>query len=237
MGESARTDGLCIISTNARWSVSERSVCLWRWVSRLISLWFSTGFEKKPNIHLGPGPGANRRVEFPVPSLWAKFRLGHFSAEQRPGIADVKNGVTGRVRSGLSVTELERTPTEGSYQQSHFSESFQDMVFKTWDLNFGAWIFTLAVSKIETWKRFRMWDLNFGTWISHRGLHSGLRPWAPTFCTGTLRGRFCNPSLCPSVRSFVCPSVCPSVCPFVRLSVCPNVFFLDLFFRNFLPVS
>jgi len=27
---------------------------------------------------------------------------------------------------------------------------------------------------------FRMWDLNFGTWISHRGLHSGLRPWAPT---------------------------------------------------------
>ncbi len=29
---------------------------------------------------------------------------------------------------------------------------FQDMVFKTWDLNFGAWIFTLAVSKTETWK-------------------------------------------------------------------------------------
>jgi hypothetical protein len=27
---------------------------------------------------------------------------------------------------------------------------------------------------------FRMWDLNFGTWISHRGLHSGLRPRAPT---------------------------------------------------------
>jgi hypothetical protein len=26
------------------------------------------------------------------------------------------------------------------------------MVFKTWDLNFGAWIFTLAVSKTETWK-------------------------------------------------------------------------------------
>jgi hypothetical protein len=25
-----------------------------------------------------------------------------------------------------------------------------------------------------------MWDLNFGTWISHRGLHSGLRPRAPT---------------------------------------------------------
>jgi hypothetical protein len=27
---------------------------------------------------------------------------------------------------------------------------FQDMVFRTWDLNFGAWIFTLAVSKTET---------------------------------------------------------------------------------------
>jgi len=24
------------------------------------------------------------------------------------------------------------------------------MVFRTWDLNFGAWIFTLAVSKTET---------------------------------------------------------------------------------------
>ncbi len=27
---------------------------------------------------------------------------------------------------------------------------FQDMVFRTWDLNFGAWIFTLTVSKIKT---------------------------------------------------------------------------------------
>ncbi len=45
---------------------------------------------------------ANRRAEFPVPSLWAKLleeiRLGHSSAERRPGIADVKNGVTGPVR-------------------------------------------------------------------------------------------------------------------------------------------
>ncbi len=31
-----------------------------------------------------------------------------------------------------------------------FSYGFQDMVFKTWDLNFGAWIFTLAISKTET---------------------------------------------------------------------------------------
>jgi len=27
---------------------------------------------------------------------------------------------------------------------------FQDMVFRTWDLNFGAWIFTLAVSETGT---------------------------------------------------------------------------------------
>jgi hypothetical protein len=58
------------------------------------------------------------------------------------------------------------------------------MVFKTWDLNFGAWIFTLAISMTETWKllgrdfqdvRSQFWDLDF----TH-GLHSGLRPRAPT---------------------------------------------------------
>jgi hypothetical protein len=36
----------------------------------------------------------------------------------------VKNGVTGRVQSGLRVTELQRTPTEGSYQRSLFREFF-----------------------------------------------------------------------------------------------------------------
>jgi hypothetical protein len=44
------------------------------------------------------------------------------------------------------------------------------MVFRTWDLNFRAWIFTLAVSKIETWKLLgcdfqdvgsQFWDLDF----------------------------------------------------------------------------
>jgi hypothetical protein len=58
------------------------------------------------------------------------------------------------------------------------------MVFRTWDLNFGAWIFTLAVSKIETWNFLgrdfqdvgsQFWDLDFT-----QGLHNGLRPWAPT---------------------------------------------------------
>jgi hypothetical protein len=45
-----------------------------------------------------------------------------------------------------------------------------------------------------------------------------------TFCTGNLRGRFCNPSLCPFVHLSVCSSVCPSVRPFVRLSVRSSVY-------------
>jgi hypothetical protein len=58
------------------------------------------------------------------------------------------------------------------------------MVFRTWDLNFGAWIFTLALSKTETWKLLRcdfqdvgsqFWNLDFT-----QGLHNGLRPRAPT---------------------------------------------------------
>jgi hypothetical protein len=82
------------------------------------------------------------------------------------------------------------------------------MVFKTWDLNFGAWIFTLAVSKTETWKLLgrdfqdvgsQFWNLDFtqgaftwsktwnffGTWFSGHGwgtrrLHSVRRSRAPT---------------------------------------------------------
>jgi hypothetical protein len=54
---------------------------------------------------------------------------------------------------------------------------FQDMVFRTWDLNFGAWeILGYGFQDMV----FRTWDLNFGAWISHTGLHSGLRPQAPT---------------------------------------------------------
>ncbi len=52
-----------------------------------------------------PGPAliGGRNFLFPVcgQSYWR-----HSSAERRPGIADVKNGVPGRVRSGLCVTEL-----------------------------------------------------------------------------------------------------------------------------------
>jgi hypothetical protein len=58
------------------------------------------------------------------------------------------------------------------------------MVFRTWDLNFGAWIFTLVVSKTETWKllgrdfqdvRSQFWDLDFtqgaSQWPSATGTH------------------------------------------------------------------
>jgi hypothetical protein len=50
------------------------------------------------------------------------------------------------------------------------------MVFRTWDFNFGVWIFTLAVSKIETWKIIgrdfqdvgsQFWDLDFTPGASH----------------------------------------------------------------------
>ncbi len=39
---------------------------------------------------------------------------------------------------------------------------FQDMVFKTWDLNFGAWeILGYGFQDMV----FKTWDLNFGAWI------------------------------------------------------------------------
>jgi hypothetical protein len=77
-------------------------------------------------------PGANRRAEFPVPSLWSKLleeiKLWHSSAEQRPGIVDIKNVVLGRVRSRLCVTELgnccSREHPLREVISSHFSESF-----------------------------------------------------------------------------------------------------------------
>jgi hypothetical protein len=76
------------------------------------------------------GPGVNRRAKFPVPSLWAKLleeiKLGHSRAERRPRIADVKNEVTSRVWSGLSVTELgnfcSREHPLREVISSHFSE-------------------------------------------------------------------------------------------------------------------
>jgi hypothetical protein len=85
----------------------------------------------------------------------------------------VKNGVTGR-----SGPDCQRTPIEGSYQQSLFGEFFfiynvcltgragrpgkKTMAFRTWDLNFGAWeILGYDFQDMV----FRTWDLNFGAWI------------------------------------------------------------------------
>jgi hypothetical protein len=43
---------------------------------------------------------------------------------------------------------------------------FQDIVFGTWDLNFGAWeVLGYGFQDMV----FKTWDLNFETWISHRG--------------------------------------------------------------------
>ncbi len=112
--------------------------------------WRSSGFSPT-------GPGANRRAEFPVPSLWAKLleeiRLRHSSAERRPGIANVKNGVPGRVRSGLCVTEVgnfcSREHPLREVISSHFSESF-------WNTHWG------KLSAVTVRKVFGMVVADFG---------------------------------------------------------------------------
>ncbi len=62
-----------------------------------------------------------------------------------PGVRPSVRPVTLCVVTGPEPEPLLQFVLEISY-----SQSFQDMVFRTWDLNFGAWIFTLAVSKTET---------------------------------------------------------------------------------------
>jgi len=56
---------------------------------------------------------------------------------------DVGSSVFGDLEFALRVSETQKDLEILRY-------GFQDMVFKTWDLNFGAWIFTLAVSNTET---------------------------------------------------------------------------------------
>jgi hypothetical protein len=65
---------------------------------------------------------------------------------------------------------------------------FRDMVFGTWDLNFEAWIFTLAVSKTRGFqdrnlKTFKTWILGCGTSILRPGFHTGASHWPSA--TGT----------------------------------------------------
>jgi hypothetical protein len=71
-------------------------------------------------------------INYSVGSLLLEFvatRLSATNSEWRPGIADVKNG--GPVRTvcdGARQLLLQRTPTEGSYQQSLFGK------FLVWSL-------------------------------------------------------------------------------------------------------
>jgi len=57
-------------------------------------------------------------------------------------------GSAGADRAGQGGRGRAGRPGEKTWEILGYG--FQDMVFRTWDLNFGAWIFTLAVSKTET---------------------------------------------------------------------------------------
>jgi hypothetical protein len=79
-----------------------------------------------------PGPAliGGRNFLFPVcgQSYWRKLGYDILARNGDPGIADVKNGVPGRVRSGLCVTELGNF-CSGEHPlreviSSHFLESF-----------------------------------------------------------------------------------------------------------------
>jgi hypothetical protein len=56
--------------------------------------------------------------------------------------------VTDRAGQGRAAGAGQARPGKKTWEILGYG--FQDMVFRTWDLNFGAWIFTLAVSKTET---------------------------------------------------------------------------------------
>jgi len=56
---------------------------------------------------------------------------------------DVRSSVFGDLEFALRVSRPKKTWEILGY-------GFEDMVLWTWDLNFGAWIFTLAVFKTET---------------------------------------------------------------------------------------
>ncbi len=59
-------------------------------------------------------------------------------------------GRQGQARPGQAQDMVFRTWDLNFGAWEILGYGFQDMIFKTWDLNFGAWIFTLAVSKTET---------------------------------------------------------------------------------------
>ncbi len=53
-------------------------------------------------------------------------------------------------RGRAAVTDRAGRQGQGRPGQAKRPGKYKDMVFRTWDLNFGAWIFTLAISKTET---------------------------------------------------------------------------------------
>jgi len=65
---------------------------------------------------------------------------------------------------------------------------FQDMVFRTWDLNFGAWeILGYGFQDVV----FRTWDLNFGAWeiLGYGFQNLGSQLWGLDFHTRGFQDR------------------------------------------------
>jgi hypothetical protein len=69
--------------------------------------------------------------------------LGNFCSREHP----LREVISSHFSESESVCLSDR---QGGQAKKTWEHDFQDMVFRTWDLNFGAWIFTLAVSKTET---------------------------------------------------------------------------------------
>jgi hypothetical protein len=143
-----------------------------------------------------PGPDANRRAEFPVPSLWAKLleeiRLGHSSAERRPGIVDVKNGVTGRVRSGLSENTHWRKLSAVTFRRVFLHlqclSDRQGRAARQKDLgNFRIWFSRHGFQDL----RSQLWGLgNFRIWFSRHGFQDlGSQLWGLDFHTRGFQDR------------------------------------------------
>jgi len=64
------------------------------------------------------------------------------------------DGQGSRYRQGRAARAGQARPGKKTWEILGYG--FQDMVFRIWDLNFGAWEILGYV--------FRIWDLNFGAW-------------------------------------------------------------------------
>ncbi len=81
-------------------------------------------------------------------ALVAANSLQPLSTKQTDTIENVSAAPRGR--GGASTGDEGGRHIRPLKLQEILGYDFQDMVFRTWDLNFRAWIFTLAVSKTET---------------------------------------------------------------------------------------